>query len=161
MSNSWEEREERFEERPVRTAISATVRTGLVVAAAVAVVLMLGAGIWWFQVATSDVKGRGDAEIVKNEAKNRIRAQEGFLDKFNGIIAADENLNLTAEQLKAQPSSVKLQTELTGQKMICNDLVARYNADTRKFTQEEFRDAELPHQIDKANPATDCKENSK
>jgi len=158
---NWDDRADRFEEKPVRTAISGSIRTGVVVAVVITVIAVIGVGMWALKVATSDIKGAGDAEIIKNEARNRIRAQEGFLDKFNAIIAADENLTLTAEQLKATPSSVKLQTELTGQKMICNDLVARYNADTRKFTMEEFRDAELPFQIDKSLPTTDCKEISK
>lgn len=163
MSNDWDDRARNFEERPVRTAISGTARTAVVVAVVIAFALMLGAGVWWFKVATSDIKGTGDAEIIKNEARNRIRAQEGFLDKYNGIIAADKNLNITAEALKAQPNSLKLQTELNGQKMICNDQVARYNAAARKFTQAEFRDADLPIEINDltATADIDCKENSK
>lgn len=161
--SSWEDREQRFEEKPVRTAISGTVRTGVVVAVVVAVVLAIGAGVWMLQVATSDVKGTGDAEIIKNDARNRIRAQEGFEAKFAAIVAADKNLNITAEALKAKPGDPKLSIELSGQKMICNDLVAQYNAAARKFTQAEFRDADLPLEINDntANAATDCKENSK
>jgi hypothetical protein len=162
MGNTWDEREERFEERPVRTAMSATVRTGLVVAVAVLVVLAIGAGIWALQVGTSDVKGKGDAEIIKNDAKNRIRSQEGFWIKYEGIVQADKNLNLTAELLEANPTSAKLTTELAGQKMICNQLVGEYNAASQKFTEKDFKDAELPHQIDDTSPpAIDCKENDK
>jgi FlaG/FlaF family flagellin (archaellin) len=165
MGSTWDEREQRFEERPVRTAASATVRTGVVVAVAIAVVLALSAAVWWFGVKTSDVKGRGDAEVVKNEAGNRIRAQEGFEQKFANIKAADQNINVTAEALKSDPDSVKLKTELQGQKQACNALVAAYNAASRKFTQGEFRAADLPFELNvdaaSTKPETDCKENSK
>lgn len=163
MGNSWNDRADNFEEKPVRTAISGIARAGIVAAVVIAVVLLLVGGFWLLKVGSSDIKGTGDAQIIKNEARNRIRAQEGFLDKFNDIIAADKNLNITAEALKAQPSSLKLQTELNGQKMICNDQVAQYNADARKFTQAEFRDADLPIEINHltATADTDCKENSK
>lgn len=161
MGNTWDERAERFEERPVRTSISATARVGIVVGA----VMLVGGGLsiahWGFGIFTSDVKGQGDAVKIKNDAKNRIRAQEGFWIKYQGIIAADKNLTLTAEQLKANPTSGKLQTELTGQKQICNDLVSTYNAASHKFTETEFRDAELPFEIDDNDPTTDCKENTK
>jgi len=161
MGNTWDERERNFEERPVRTASSAVARVGVVLGVAMFVFGVFGVLHWGFGVFTSDVKGRGDAEIVKNEAYNRIRAQEGFWVRHQGILQADKNLNLTAEQLKSTPDSVKLRTELNGQKMICNELVGQYNAAAHKFTQRDFRDAELPFEINDADPATDCKENSK
>lgn len=157
---SWEDRERKFEEKPVRTAISGTVRTGVVVAVVVAVVLAIGAGMWALTVATSGVKGRGDAEVIKNEARNRIRAQEGFEKRYAAIKAADANIGITAAALKSDPDSVKLQTELRGQQMTCNSLVGEYNAASRSFTSEEFRAADLPYQIegDEVTPETDCKE---
>lgn len=149
----------------MRTAISGTVRTGVVVGVVIAVALVLGGVFWALKVATSDVKGQGDAVIVKNEVANRIRAQEGFEQKFANIRSADQNINLTAEALKAEPSSVKLKTELLGQKQNCNAQVAAYNAASRKFTQADFRAADLPFELNvdaaTTKPETDCKENSK
>lgn len=165
MPSTWDERADKFEDRPTRESVKWTARAGVVAAVAIAVVLALGALVWGFSVVTSDVKGQGDAEIVKNEAGNRIRAQEGFEQKFAAIKSADQNINVTAEALKSDPDSVKLKAELLGQKQACNGLVGAYNAASRKFTQAEFRAADLPFElnVDAATtfPETDCKENSK
>ena len=161
MSDEWDDRVEMFNDKPVRTTARGMVRVWLLLLLAVALVGAVGVGVWIFKVQTSDTKGQGDAEIIKNDARNRIRAQEGFWDRYQGIITADKNLSLTAEALAAKPGDAKLSTELTGQRMICNDLVGTYNSAARKFTQEEFRAAELPLTIDDADPATDCKENVK
>lgn len=159
MSDEWDDRVEMFNDKPVRTTARGMVRVWLLLLLAVALVGAVGVGVWIFKVQTSDTKGRGDAEIIKNEAKNRIRAQEGFEDKYAAIVTADRNLTLTAEELAKNPGDQKLSTELTGQKMICNDAVGRYNADARKFSKEDFKAADLPDQIDDTDPATNCKEN--
>lgn len=161
MGKTWDEREEDLEYKPVRQSTKGIVWAGVLIGVMMFVGGVLGVLHWGFGVFTSDIKGRGDAEVIKNDARNRIRAQEGFWTRHQGIVQADKNLTLTAEQLAKTPDSGKLQTELTGQKMICNDLVGQYNAASHKFTQQEFRDAELPFEIDSTDPATDCKENSK
>lgn len=157
MSNSWDEREDDFEYKPVRQTAKGIGWTGVLVVVALVVFGGIGIVLWLGRVGTSDIKGQGDAEITKNAAANRIRAQEGFLDKWNAIITADKNLTLTAEQLVKNPTSVKLQTELTGQQMVCNDAVGVYNAAAKKFTQQEFKDADLPDKIDETKTETDCK----
>lgn len=162
MGNTWGEREENFEDRPVRTAASGMVRVWLLVVLAVVLVGGLGVGIWYFNVKTSDIKGTGDAEIIKNDAKNRIRAQEGFWDKYQAVVVADQKITAHAEMLKAKPDDLKLQTELIGLKQICLSAVGTYNATAQKFSQKDFMDAELPAQIDDTSaPALDCKENNK
>jgi len=153
--------EENFENRPVRTSMSATFRIWLVVVFVVILGGLLSAGIWYFKVGTSDIRGAGNAEIVKNEAGNRIRAQEGFEKYYQGIVSADASINITAEALKADPESLKIQTELRGQKQACVKLVGDYNAKARSFSQADFRAADLPFEIETTNPQTDCKENSK
>lgn len=158
MSKSWDDREEDFEYKPVRQTAKGIGWLGVLTVVAIVVFGGIGIAVWGFGVGTSDIKGRGDAEIIKNDARNRIRAQEGFEGMWNAVLTADKNLTLTAEALKGQPDSVKLKTELTGQKMICNDAVGAYNAAARKFTQEEFRAADLPVQIDDTKSETDCKE---
>lgn len=159
----WDRRAEQFDARPVRTSVKGLAAGWVVAIVAIVLVGLIGLGFYVLRVATSDVKGRGDAEIIKNEAGNRIRAQEGFEAKFEAIRTADKNLNITAEALLAKPGDLKLSTELNGQKMICNDLVAQYNAKARSFSQQDFRAADLPNQITDttATSATDCKENSK
>lgn len=161
MYDEWDERERKFAEKPVRTTMSATFRIWLIVILVVVLGGLTSAGIWFLKVGTSDIKGAGDAEIVKNEAGNRIRAQEGFEKYFQAILAADQTINLTAESLKADPNNLKLKTELMGQKQACVGLVGQYNAKSRSFTQADFRAADLPYEIDTINPQTDCKENFK
>lgn len=156
----WDERQRDFDAKPTRETIKWTTRGWVVVVVAVALSLVLGAGVWALKVATSDVKGRGDAEVIKNEARNRIRAQEGFEKLFADIQAADRNLTVTAEALRAKPGSsdLKLETELIGQKHHCAGLVADYDAKARQFSQQDFRSADLPVKIDLTDGTTDCKE---
>lgn len=153
--------EENFENRPVRTTAGLMVRGWVLAIVAVVLVGLLGAGIWFVNVETSDVRGAGNAVIAKNEAGNRIRAQEGFEKYHQGILSADAAISITAEALKADPESLKIQTELRGQKQACVKLVGEYNAKARSFSQADFRAADLPFEIDTTNPQTDCKENSK
>lgn len=161
MYDEWDERERKFAEKPVRTTMSATFRIWLIVVLVVVLGGALSAGIWFLKVGTSDIRGQGDAVVIKNEAGNRIRAQEGFEKYFQAIVASDATINITAEALKDDPESLKIKTELRGQKQACVDLVGQYNAKARSFSQADFRAADLPFEIETTNPQTDCKENSK
>lgn len=153
--------EDRLYKKPMRTILGLTVRAWVIVA----VVLVLGgittAALWAGGVFTSDIKGQGDAQIIKNSAPNRVGAQQSFEDLYAEIKASDKNINVTAANLKKKPGDAKLETELSGQMQYCNGLVGEYNADARKFLMEQFRSADLPHQIDDSDPATDCKENDR
>lgn len=155
----WGERQRDFDRKPTLTVARATVRAWLIGVLIVILVLGTGAIIWSLRVSTSDVKGRGDAEIIKNDARNRIRAQEGFEKLFAAIQAADRNLTTTAAALRAKPNGdLKLETELLGQKHQCAGLVAEYDAKARSFTQEDFRAADLPPKIDASDSTTNCEE---
>lgn len=159
---SWDEREDDFEHKPVRQTAKGIGYLGILTVVAVLVFGAIGVSLWAFGVFTSDVKGRGDAEVIKNDARSRIRAQEGFEKLFTDIQAVDRNLTTTAEALRAKPSGdLKLETELLGQKHHCASLVADYDARARSFTQQDFRSAELPFKIDATDSTTDCKETVK
>lgn len=159
---SWEDRYDDFEAKPTRAAIKWTTRAWVIVTVVVALGLVLGAGIWALNVGTSDVKGQGDAEIIKNEARNRINAQEDFEKLFAELKAADQRIDVTASALKLKPGGdLKLETELLGQKHYCLGLVSEYNAKARSFSQQDFKAADLPHEIDQAAPETDCEESKK
>lgn len=156
---SWEERLDDFEAKPTRTTAKWTVRGWVIVVLVIALASVLAAALWGLRVATSDVKGQGDAEIAKNDVRNRIRAQEGFEKLFADIQAADRNLTTTARALRAKPTGdLKLETELLGQKHYCAGLVAEYDAKARSFTQQDFRAADLPQKIDARDGTTDCEE---
>lgn len=156
---SWEDRLDDFEAKPTRTTAKWTVRGWLIVVLVIVLAAVITAVLWGLRVATSDVKGQGDAEIIKNDARNRIRAQEGFEKLFADIQVADRNLTTTARVLRAKPTGdLKLETELLGQKHYCAGLVAEYDAKARSFTQQDFRAADLPQKIDARDGTTDCEE---
>ena len=137
-----------------------TRRTVWIVVAAVAAVILVAAAAWGIRVATSDIRGRGDAEVTKNDARNRIRAQEGFEARYQDILATDRKLDVLAADATARPGDPAAQRTIVGVKTYCLTAVAEYNAKARSFRDQEFRDADLPHQINPNNPATDCKENT-
>lgn len=125
----------------------------------VLVMLALTAGIWGLQVATSGVKGQGDAQIQKNSAKNWTEAQADFHKYYEGIMADDRKIDQAAADAKARPNDQVAQTNLTGLKAHCQDLVATYNTKAQSYLSRDFRDAGLPDKIDLSNPNTNCKEN--
>ncbi|HEY1176397.1 MAG TPA: hypothetical protein VGF17_09590 [Phytomonospora sp.] len=134
----------------------------LIVAAVIGFVLfiiLLATGVWWFQVATSDVKGRGESVIVKNSATNRIAAQERFEDLYQEVVTADQRLDVLAAAAKADPNSQVAATNYTGAVAYCIDVRGDYNAEARKYTSADFRAIDLPNQIDPLNSDTDCQEN--
>lgn len=116
-------------------------------------------GVWTFNVATSGVKGQGDAQIEKNSAENWVQAQADFHKYYEGILADDRKIDDAAAQLKSNPDDQVIQTNLTGLKNHCQDLVATYNTKAQSFLAKDFRDAGLPAQIDLNNSSTNCKEN--
>lgn len=131
------------------------------VAAIIAVVAVIGIGGWVFKVATSDVKGKGDATVQINSGKNRIAAQESFEALFNQIKAYDKNLDQAAADKKEHPGDSFYATNYSGLVKQCNDAVAQYNGDANKVSRAKWLTDDLPFQIDDNNPLTDCKESTK
>lgn len=156
---SWEDRLDDFEAKPTRTTAKWTVRAWVIALLVLVLAGVITTALWGLRVATSDVKGQGDAVVIKNDARNRIRAQEGFEKLYADIQAADRNLTTTARTLRAKPTGdLKLETELLGQKHYCAGLVADYDAKARSFTQQDFRAADLPQKINASDGTTDCEE---
>jgi hypothetical protein len=134
--------------------------TKRVVWTTIAVVVGLIALSWAgfaLSVALSGPKGVGNAIIQKNSAENWTKAQAGFEDSYQAIIAADRKIAVHRAALEAAPTDPTLKTNLSGVTNICISAVADYNADSRKFLKEDFKAADLPYQIDDSDPATDCK----
>ncbi len=129
----------------------------------IAIILFIGAitiGIWFFNVATSDIRGAGDAEQTKNSSTNRIAQQEAFQELYNEILSADKRVDLAKQNLDSGNGDPRtLQTEYSGAQQYCLDVTSDYNAKANSFRAEDFRDTELPARIDATNPTTDCKEN--
>lgn len=120
-------------------------------------IFIISAVIWGIGVAVSGPKGQGDAIKTKNSASNWTAAQARFEVQHQAIISADEKIAIHKAALAADPKNPTLQTNLTGVTTACISAVADYNAESRKYLSEDFKSADLPYQIDKADPATDCK----
>lgn len=148
-------------ENPTRVARGFSWRAAIWVLAAVLFFGAIGGGIWWFKVATSDVKGAGDATLQINSGKNRIAAQETFEALFAQIQAYDRNLDQAAKDKADHPGDPFFATNYSGLVKTCNDAVAQYNADARKVSRAKWLTDDLPYEIDLNNPSTDCKETAK
>lgn len=144
-------------ENPDRVAAGAASRVGLWVVVAVLFFGLLGIGGWAFKVATSDVKGQGDAVVQKNSAQNRIAAQARFESLYADIKATDRKLDIYADAVKAQPGDKTARTNLDGTRAYCEAVVGDYNAEARKYLAADFKAIDLPSEIDVNDPTTDCK----
>ena len=150
-------------------------RVKLMICAFVAVVLIAPVTIWGVSVATSDAKGKGNVELERNSAENRIRAQAYFEQSFEDVQKFDTQIgdaqraydnfvadnpkpsaeDLVAVQIYSQQLNSR-QVTLTGLQQQCQNTVANYDAEARKTLAAEWRSNELPYQID-SSPETDCK----
>lgn len=119
---------------------------------------ILTGGIWWFKVATSEVKGAGDATRQINSGKNRIAAQETFEALYQQIQTYDRNLDQAAKDKAEHPGDSFYATNYSGLVKQCNDAVGQYNADARKVSRAKWLTEDLPFEIDLNNPLTDCHE---
>jgi hypothetical protein len=124
----------------------------------VAAVGLIGGGIWYFKVATSEVKGAGDQTRIVNDGKNRIAAQETFEALFQQIQVYDRNLDQAAKDKAEHPGDQFFAANYSGLVKQCNDAVGQYNADARKVTRAKWLTEDLPFEIDQNNPLFDCKE---
>ena len=166
FEQKWESELERWDPRRVKLAI----------AAFVAVLILAPAAIWGISVATSDTKGRGNVEIERNSAENRIRSQAFFEQSYQDIQKFDVQIgdaqkayddfiatnpkptadDVVAAQLYGQQLNSR-QTTLTGLQQQCQNTVADYNAEARKTLAAKWRNDELPYQIGGTSSATDCR----
>lgn len=128
--------------------------------ATVATIAAVSVGAWGLKIATSDVKGRGDVVIKRNDADNRIFQQGHFRDLYEQIVAADQNITTYYLVAREDPKDKTARDNLTGTIAGCRNLVAAYNADARKVLGQKYLDGDLPTSIGLADPATDCKEDA-
>lgn len=149
------------EEDPDKLAKSFAWRAAAWTLGAVLVFSLIGLVGWGSKVAFSNWKGAGNAVIIKNEANNRIAAQEAFESLITDIKASDAKLDQAAALVKANPKDPTYQTQFTGLTNHCLDVIGQYNAAARKYTQQQFKASDLPSVIDTSDPSTDCKESKK
>lgn len=128
----------------------------LSLASLLGLVLISWAG-WAISVAVSGPKGQGDAIKNKNSSANWTAAQARFEELYAAVQSADEKTELAAARLKTNPTDVTLGQQHAGVQSGCVSLAAEYNAESRKFLAADFKSADLPYQIDRTDPAFDCK----
>jgi nitrate/nitrite-specific signal transduction histidine kinase len=127
------------------------------VSAAIVFILVVIAVLWFAGVFTSDVRGAGDAHKTNQSGSNRIAKQEMFEQLYQDIQAADQRVTLYA-QAKADDPSYTNKVNFTGAVTQCQQLVANYNAEARKYSSQDWRDNKLPSSIDQSDEKFDCKE---
>jgi hypothetical protein len=137
------------------TGRSAGWRLGVAIVAVIAFLGLVGVGIWYFKVATSDVKGAGDATRQVNSAPNRLQAQARWTDLYNGIQADDRKINTLAQTYALSPSEMNL-VNLTGAQNVCDSNIAAYNALQTNQLFAPFQPPLLPIQVG-SDPTTDCR----
>ena len=166
FSQKWENEADRWDPRRVK----------IILAVLLAVVIIAPVTIWGVSVATSDAKGKGNVEIERNSAENRVRAQAFFEQSFEDIKKFDLQIgdaqkayndfvtnnpkpsadDLVAAQIYSQQLNSR-QVTLTGLQQQCQNTAASYNAEARKTLAAEWRSPGLPYKIDYSSPETDCK----
>lgn len=141
-----------------KAALSAGWRAVLVTVAVLVVCGGLGWAGWAIKVATSDVKGAGDAQVKINSAENRIQSQELFEAMYTKIQEYDKNLDAAAAKLALDPKDKFASTEYFSLIQTCNAAVQQYNAEARKVSRGKWMSADLPYEIDQSDVRFDCKE---
>lgn len=121
----------------------------------VLVCAVIGVTTWYFKVATSAVKGAGDATVQVNSAANRLQAQDKYNKLYTGIQAADANLDTFADTYRLSPTEKNL-TDLSGATAICRKNVADYNQMATNALTKQWIPVEMPSMVG-SDPATDCK----
>lgn len=111
-------------------------------------IVVLSLGVWAFRVASSDLKGQGDAIINKNDEVNRVAAQERFEELYAEADKASDNIETMRAAAESNPKSNVAQTNLTGAITYCRGVVADYNAEARKYSSADFRAIDLPVSLD-------------
>jgi hypothetical protein len=124
------------------------------------VLAVLGIAVWGFKVATSDIKGSGDATRQINSADNRIGSQEHFHTLMADILKSDRALDIAAADKAAHPGDDFYATNYSGMVKHCIDVVEQYNADAQKVSKSKWLDPNLPQIINPNDPTTDCKESN-
>lgn len=135
----------REERREARRAGALALRWTLVIIAAGVVI---GAGLWALNVATSSVRGAGDGVVERNSADNWLEAQARFEENYADYESTLVRIDVAYAAHVAAPDDKTLQQTYLGTVSYCTTLVADYNADARNFLREDFRASDLPASLD-------------
>jgi hypothetical protein len=120
-----------------------------------AIILFVGIPLaWWqFRVETSDIKGRGEVTMTVNSSGNRITEYRTFFDLCVAVQNAEttidnETARLEVETIPKERSHIlaNISAAQTARARSINE----YNANSDKYTSEQFQDSDLPHKLSTA-----------
>lgn len=148
-------------DNPARVVRGGTWRAGIWIVAVVLFVALIGGLIWGGRVLFSPVKGAGDQELIINDGRNRVNAQEWFAGQYGQILTADRNLDQAAADLAKNPTGDFEKTNYTGLKNRCVDMVNTYNTEALKVSRGKWISPNLPQQINTTDEATNCLETTR
>lgn len=134
-------------------------RAAVWIVAAVVFSLLVGGGIFWARVATAPVKGWGDEQIIVNDGRNRVNAQEWFASKYGFVKGQDAKIpgmQANLEATKGTADEALWRASLTGLQNLCLQAVQEYNAETEKISRGRWKSPNLPFSLPDGE-ATDCK----
>lgn len=111
---------------------------------------VIGFGIKWV---TADARGAGAArEQIKADPNFRIAAYQEFFDLCSAVQAQEDRIEIFQED-----TSPNGQTNLRAVKAKRAELIREYNNKaTRNYTQGQFRDSDLPYQLNINEEHTEC-----
>lgn len=138
---------------------SAGWRIGVWIVVGVVFMGLIGGGIYWVKVATAPVKGWGDEQIIVNDGRNRVNAQEWFAGKYGFVKGQDAKLPGMRENLAATKGTADeslWRSSLTGATNLCLQAIEEYNAEALKISRGQWRSPNLPFSLPDGD-STDCK----
>lgn len=164
MARSLESWFERLQDKPVST-------TYKIIAVILGMVVVFTLALWGVKTGWSYWWGQGGAIQQKNSTQNFIAAQAQFHRDLTMIAADKQNMKTTQQQISQfnaahpdyqgngtpfDPLAQQLntyQTVLAGQQQTCQATVADYDTAAQSYLTQDWRDANLPSQLD---AATEC-----
>lgn len=132
---------------------------------AIAVVIIIGLvgvyGFGWFQRSTADFRGGTAAlEQIQADPNSRISAYEHFFNLCASIQGHEETIKALEAELEqgvSESRKEQIQGAITANQSQRNGKIREYNLDAqRDYTIGQFRDADLPHELDIEAEETTC-----
>lgn len=142
---------------PVAVAAAAVVMLFAIIVGAMGVF-----GFGWFQRGTADFRGETEAiENVQADGDFRIAAYQQFFDLCAEVQSVEDRIGQMENTLaNAEPGSTRAdeaQTNLDALRATRSQLVRDYNSlASRDFTEGQFRDRDLPYQLNINSEETQC-----
>jgi hypothetical protein len=150
----------------VRTGLKGMSTGCLFLITGVVGLIILVAGVWYFGVATSGIKGAGDQKKQVNSARNRTDEYNHFFDEKADFDSQVKAAKLARQALAEFEKTYKPgqtpdptgqlaetdandHTDVTGAEQECTDTANAYNNDSQKtLTGASFKASGLPASLD-------------